>query len=82
MEPELLADINAAKVAFEKHFCDNYKPSMPNIPPEPAQIQHQQASINDSPEKVDFLSHYKRQATTPSSQQSELDEYFCITSCQ
>ena len=81
-EPELLADIKAAKANFEQHFLENFQPSVStSISATTISTQTSAAwiDVDDSPVKIDFLARYAQQKSAPASLQGKLEEYFCIT---
>ncbi|KAF5338562.1 hypothetical protein D9758_016540 [Tetrapyrgos nigripes] len=79
-EPDLLADINAAKTNFEIHFLTKYQPAESSDDSNAtAATTTPSTAFDDSPVKIDFLSRYEQPSVGPSSLQAELDEYFRST---
>ncbi|KAF5372594.1 hypothetical protein D9758_005206 [Tetrapyrgos nigripes] len=79
-KPDLLMDIEVAKVQFEHHFLTKYQQSETLDSTTSPAVSVHIPSIDDSPVKFDFLSRYAQPSSSPSSLQDELDEYFQITS--
>jgi hypothetical protein len=73
-EPELLAELEIAKINLESHFEQHYAAATP-VPSEAAESQLELGS----PQKVDFTARYKKRASAVMAS-DELAEYFRLTS--